>query len=192
MTVKYFFKPSKSNIYIYISSKAKKSFTLVELLVAMAIMAILMGLAVYGVTVVQQNVRDTARINKIKEFDVALNGELASGRSLPYTFTANGGFGTATLAYSYSPNGRVQIQLHGHLQRGEPSGAVTPLYFVTDTSPTSTNYCYSLTGTPNNVWIYVIGVKLESGKYFFRTNTGNMYTAFSQTINGVSCLDDIL
>lgn len=157
--------------------KAKKAFTLVELLVAMAIIAILLGLAVFGITIVQQNARDTQRRSKVNDVEIALAGQLAAGNSLPTAFTvaANAG-NTATAAYV---NASLTVQLPAPLSRG-----ATP--FTNATNTAQTNYCYGVSGS-----LYVVGVSLEGGGVYFKSNSGATYSAFgaAPTGTGPTCVD---
>lgn len=52
--------------------KNKKAFTLLELLVAMAIIGVLMGLAVFGVVQVQQNSRETQRRKALEDINIGI------------------------------------------------------------------------------------------------------------------------
>jgi prepilin-type N-terminal cleavage/methylation domain-containing protein len=52
--------------------KNKKGFTLLELLVAMAIIAVLLALAVYGILQVQRNSRETQRIKALQDISIAI------------------------------------------------------------------------------------------------------------------------
>lgn len=138
--------------------KSKQAFTLVELLVAMAIIAILLGLAVFGISVVQQNARDTQRRSKVNDIEIALNGMIASGQALPSSFAA-----VDTTAIII---GSSTVQLPGHLQR--PTG---DLPGASETSVSQTDYCYGRDTT-----LYAVGVELESGAYYHKTNSGATYT----------------
>jgi prepilin-type N-terminal cleavage/methylation domain-containing protein len=138
----------------------KKAFTLVELLVAMAIIAILLGLAVFGISVVQQNARDTQRRAKINDFEIALNGLLTSSAALP-TDLSTGDNASSTDSVEITDS--MSISLDGSLVRGSD--------FTTATTASVTNYCYGQGGTT-----YVVGVQLEGGGWYFKTNTGQEYT----------------
>lgn len=154
---------------------AKKAFTLVELLVAMAIIAILLGLSVVGITIVQQNARDTQRRSTVNSIEIALNGQIAGGTALPSAFTVAANAGNTTSAVYVSPT--TTITLSGSMVRG-----ASP--FTNATSATQTNYCYGMSGS-----IYVVGVNLEGGGTFFKTNSGGTFAAFGDTSGGVTCTD---
>lgn len=52
--------------------KNKKGFTLIELLVAMAIIAVLLALAVYGILQVQKNSRETQRRKALEDINIGI------------------------------------------------------------------------------------------------------------------------
>ena len=160
----------------------KKAFTLVELLVAMAIIAILLGLSVVGITIVQQNARDTQRRAKVSDMEIAITGQLVSQQNLPYSFKTAVNLANTETAVYVSPN--LTIQLTGSLRR-EKNGAE----FTMDTNSSRTDYCYNIEGN-----LYVIGVALEGGSFFFKTNSGYTYNSFdSYPIGGsMFCYDDRL
>lgn len=54
-------------------NKDKKSFTLLELLVAITIIAVLIGLGVGAINLIQAHARDTQRINDIKQLITAID-----------------------------------------------------------------------------------------------------------------------
>lgn len=53
--------------------KSKKAFTLLELLVAMAVIAVLISLAVYGILQVQKNSRETQRRKALEDINIGIN-----------------------------------------------------------------------------------------------------------------------
>ena len=53
--------------------KAKKGFTLLELLVAMAIIAVLLALAIFGILQVQKNSRETQRRKALEDVNIGIN-----------------------------------------------------------------------------------------------------------------------
>lgn len=53
--------------------KAKKGFTLLELLVAMAIIAVLLALAIFGILQVQKNSRETQRRKALEDINLGIN-----------------------------------------------------------------------------------------------------------------------
>jgi len=157
----------------------KKAFTLVELLVAMAVIAILLGLAVFGITVVQQNARDTQRRTMVNDIEIALNSQIAAGQALPSNFPGNE---TTSITI-----GGSTITLNAPLTRPATDGAAT-----LDTTSSVTDYCYGVSGNS-----YVVGVDLEAGGLFFKTNTGGTYSNFDTNPTGgtaptLQCTDENL
>lgn len=53
--------------------KSKKGFTLLELLVAMAIIAVLLALAIFGILQVQKNSRETQRRKALEDINIGIN-----------------------------------------------------------------------------------------------------------------------
>jgi prepilin-type N-terminal cleavage/methylation domain-containing protein len=157
----------------------QKGFTLVELLVAMAIIAILIGMAVFGINVVQQNARDTQRRAAVSDIEIALNSEIVAGRTLNTSFDtalplgANQYTGTA----GSITIGSTVITLNAPLTRADDATAG-----IIRNSSTS-DFCYAATGNT-----YVVGVALETGGFFYKTNSGNQYTS-SQDFTATSCTD---
>lgn len=153
--------------------RKQKAFTLVELLVAMAVIAVLLGLAVFGITIVQQNARDTQRRAIINDIEIAINSAIVSGTSLPSSFTA----GAQTLTI-----GGASVPLSGSLQRVASGDTTTAA-----TSSTLTDYCYGTSGST-----YVVGLQLESGSYYYVTNASGTYTTWNAaptTGTGPVCTD---
>lgn len=162
-----------------------KAFTLVELLVAMAIIAILLGLSIIAINIVQRNARDMVRMQKVKEIETQINGLIAN---------KGGNWGVTFSSLQYDPNtgsfaqgGGLTINLPDFLNRGTWNHAWHAWDDPTDAL--TTNYCI---GTSWYAPVYVVGVALESGENFFRTNNGGTYTTIPQTVNGLLCNSDML
>lgn len=156
----------------------KKAFGLVELLVAMAIIAILVGLAVLGITIVQRNARDTERRSKVSDIEIALTGLIVLNQALPASFSA------AQQTQLTIGNKTVSIPNHLSRQATDATGAA-------DTSGSVTDYCYGRSGN-----LFVVGVELEGGGFYFKTNTQAVYSsapaaAFTAapTGSGPNCTD---
>lgn len=124
-------------------SPQKRAFTLVELMVAMAIIAVLMGLAAFGIAQALRTLRDDQRRNAVRDVETALNAYYADNAEYPAAITL-------------SVN---QVTIAANL--------VVPLEGVAkatgNTNPTADNtpYCYALTTDG-----YKIGAKLESGQWY--------------------------
>lgn len=88
--------------------KAKKAFTLLELLVAMAIIAILIALAIFGILQVQKNSRDTQRRKALEDVNIGIQSFYSKYGQYPETITfidneaelAGAGTGTVELKNS--------------------------------------------------------------------------------------------
>lgn len=146
----------------------------------MAIIAILIGLSVFGITIVQQNARDVARMRKVDEMEIRISGMLAAGKSRPgYLCTGQNPANSATLAIS--SDSAFQVDLPDFLNRAAPCTAAT-------TTSTTTNYC-NTSGSGAGPMLFVVGAKLESGKWYFKTNSGYVYTTNNQPMGGMDCAD---
>lgn len=60
-----------------------KAFTLIELMVAMAIIGVLIGLTVFGIGVAQQGQRDTDRKNKLNEINLLVTKYMETTKATP-------------------------------------------------------------------------------------------------------------
>lgn len=65
--------------------KSKKAFTLVEVLVVMGIIAVLMGLAVFGISILNRNSRDSQRVSTLAEMVRLLNDYKKDNLNYPIT-----------------------------------------------------------------------------------------------------------
>lgn len=166
-----------------LSLRSKKSFTLVELLVAMAIIAILLGLVSFGITIVQRGARDTLRRAKLREFEIVFTSIVSNGKLMPNSIFVVGP-NTANIAH-IATTGQT-IDLPDILNRGNRNGSN---YFVDPTDATKTAYCY---GQGGGNTIFVIGTQLESGEIIFKTNSGSTFSTFNQTVNGLNCSDNLI
>lgn len=117
----------------------RKAFTLIELMVAMGIAAVLITLSIIGIGIVQRSLRNTQRRDALNSINLAINSHYADNGAYPTTVTFDSVTDTATV-------GTQTIQLRGHLQP------------ATTTTNAQTNYCFTLTGVT-----YALGVGLEGG-----------------------------
>lgn len=115
-------------------STRRSGFTLVELMVAMSIIAILIGLSAFGISTAQRNLRDNQRRDMVKS--------VAAGLANYYTFN------------SEYPTAATFQQLITTLN--VPSEGVTNPSASSSTN--STQYCYAVTNDG-----YVLGAELEAG-----------------------------
>lgn len=121
----------------------KRGFTLLELIVAMAIIAVLMGLSLFGIQAVQRSQRDTERRAALSNINLEIAAWYGDYGSYPVVT-----FDPTTSTARVGPNGPNQktISLKGAAKVG------------TDTTNGTTVYCYSGGGTST----FQLGVKLES------------------------------
>jgi prepilin-type N-terminal cleavage/methylation domain-containing protein len=119
----------------------RRAFTLVELMVAMAIIAVLLGMTVFGISAAQRVLRDNQRRKAVEDVALVLNEYLATFSEYPddITFTSN----TVTVATGYT------VSLTGIAQA------------ATTTDASQTAYCYELSTDG-----YKLGVVLESGEFY--------------------------
>lgn len=130
-------------MYVNKLRKEKSAFTLVELMVAMAIIAVLMGLAAFGIATALRVLRDNQRRDAVRNIATALNAYYADRATYPTSVTLTAT--TFTVA-----TGNV-VPLNGVARA---TASTTP-------SATATPYCYNVTTDG-----FRVGAKLESGDWF--------------------------
>ncbi len=136
--------------------KKLKAFTLLELIVAMAIIAVLVGLSVIGITTVQRSSRDTERLAALEAINLEVEAWYGNNGSYPSSIVFDNAADTVAVGGTVIAGGRAVT-----LPKGVASAINTAL---TATSSTETDYCYTTTaGTA-----YSLGVRLEgtSGRWF--------------------------
>lgn len=142
----------------------KKGFTLLELIVAMAIIAVLMGLSLFGIQSVQRSQRDTERRAALSNVNLEVAAYYGDNGTYPaVTFdvaTSTAKIGTGANAKTVSLKGAAKVAAAGAT--------------VSDT--TGTIYCYV-----NNNTTYQLGVYLEGSGSWGSTGTAQ------QLGNGGAC-----
>jgi type IV pilus assembly protein PilE len=126
-------------------------FTLVELLVAMAIIAVLIGLAVGAISIAQRVSRDNERRSAVQEITANLNAYYASNASYPIRGTGSNNVRRSGNNISVAS---LVVQLRG---AAIASGS---------TSSNGTRFCYARTTGG-----YVVGAQLEDGSYYVDQST---------------------
>lgn len=128
--------------------QTKKAFTLLELVVAMAIIATLLGLSLFGIQAVQRSQRDTERRAALQ----SVNLELANYYSENATYPSDTVF---TVAASSITFGGKTIPLKG--------AAVACASGVTASTNGCTVYCYDGPAAAGSS--YKLGVNLEGNAW---------------------------
>lgn len=146
--------------------KRLKAFSLIELLVSMAIIAILLGLVGFGIATARRSSRDSERRQKLADIQVGIEDYLTRKNSYPSPdkIKLNG-----TKIVISTGSGTVDIEI-------PVKGATTP---GQETKSDAARYCYIL----NNQG-YELAVKLENGEWFEQSSLVDKSAA--QCKNGTS------
>lgn len=153
----------------------KKAFSLVEMLVTMAIIAVILGLALFGIAAAQRNSRNTARRAALNDINIGMQDFYTKYSAYPSSMIfAAGGLHLCNTA-SCTTASTDFIPLNGPAAPSQVSGtsfsgAVT---MTTATSTTKSRYCINPAASDG----YQLGVCLEG------TGTGNAYYAGSASTN---------
>lgn len=134
-------------------TKRLRAFTLVELLVAMAIIAVLIGLAGFGVSLALRASRDSQRQEVVDNIRVGIADYLGRENVYPTDIT----YDSANERFELTPapaGNPIYIPVK--------SGVATPN--AADTDSESTVYCYSnsMAGSDG----YILGALLENGNWY--------------------------
>lgn len=140
-------------------SNSKKGFTLLELIVAMAIFAVLVGLSVIGIQTVQRSQRNTERRSGASQVNLEINAYFADFGVYPGLSLAENG--TATFASTGKPSRNATL-------RGNAIPVDATALAATETG---TQYCYSTDGKQ-----YRLGYKVEGETSFSITEFGTPST----------------
>lgn len=128
----------------------KKGFTLLELIVAMAIVAILIGLSILGINTVQRNSRDAERRAAVEAVSLEVASTYADNATYPNQITITGSAPNQVANVS----GRT-IPLKGAAQALSSGNSAS--------TASGSVYCYARL---NNGSSFQLGVNLESGVWF--------------------------
>lgn len=129
--------------------KNKKGFTLIELMVAMGIIAVLVSLSIVGIQIVQRSLRNTQRTAVLNDLNLYVAGYFNDNGVYPTTAQVTFGASAITVA------GSTAIELSGPTSAGA------------STTANSTDYCYTSTGAT-----YSIGILREGGSAAHITTSG--------------------
>lgn len=128
-----------------------KAFTLLELIVAMAIIAILVGLSILGIDTVQRSSRDTERKTVLK----AISNELIDYFGNNQTYPPSSGIVFNSTNQTVNINNLITLDL-------TPATNLLPAEATASTYNGSI-YCYTRS---NNNTDYSLGVHLENGNWY--------------------------
>lgn len=161
--------------------KNSNAFSLVELLVVMGVVAVLSVLAVFGITEVQKNARDTDRKIVVQTIATKLDRIAVNGGSLP------GHFKWGDVSATHIVISSEKINFPGGAQRKIVDEDLGP---TNETTNSTTDYCFTTQGNK-----YVVGVRLENGSYYYETNTNAEYSSsngfYTDPVSGTGpkCID---
>jgi len=150
----------KNNIYL-------KAFTLVELLVSMAIIDILIGLALYGIGAAQRNSRDTARKSIVQDIGTSIQNYHTDYGEFPQYYSFNGDKLYMSSGTCSANDICTIIELDG-VTKATAGGSIFDSNIVTNpTADTNeTQYCIDVNGVNDKDGLYMVSVKLENGKIY--------------------------
>jgi prepilin-type N-terminal cleavage/methylation domain-containing protein len=131
--------------------KVKKAFTLLELMVAMGIVAILAAISVVGVSVVQRSLRNTERRKALESINLAIAEYFGTNGSYP----ALGVGGLQFFTDHVELEGNTIVNLTGSTQATNG----------TSTTSAATAYCYTQLNSGGS---YSLGVDLEGSSWGFQ------------------------
>jgi prepilin-type N-terminal cleavage/methylation domain-containing protein len=146
----------------------KKAFSLIELLVSMAIIAVLIGLVGFGVATAQRNARDNQRQQKVADIRVGLTDYLTKHNEYPHV-SDDINITSDEIILGPDDTNPIVIQLDG------------PTEASSETGPSGAQYCYGLREDDGG---YILGVKLENGEWFDQSSTISGEKACSDTNTG--------
>jgi len=136
----------------------KRAFTLLELIIAMAIIAVLMGLGVFAITKAQVSSRDSQRVSALNDVSVAIEQIYQNYGTYPSAYTlkkAVNGTGSITFTVPNAPAGSTVPTVS---LKGPAAPAATT---SNGTTSSATQFCV---GVDPTYATYVIGVQTEGAQ----------------------------
>ena len=158
-----------------VMSRTRKGFTLIEILVVVAIVAILSAVIVVGLGPARRQGRDARRITDIKQIQTAL--ELYYNKNGQYPTGTNSKMAPSDPSSATAGWGLVQSQL---------IGAGVGVSVLPDDPTPSQHYIYDTSSTLSR---YVIGAKLEDASNPALTGSGDLDGA--QGDHSMDCGDNL-
>ncbi|MCA9385234.1 type II secretion system protein [Candidatus Dojkabacteria bacterium] len=151
--------------------KDKHGFSLVELLMTMGVIAVLISIAVYGLSILQRNARNAQRTEMVNELKIGVEKYfLANG-----TYPAAGQITYSSSTEEFSVGSSITLDLNA------PYSCPAP-----DTTKDGTAYCY--VKDPNgDLSTYQLGMKNESGIWTSGVGTHNDDCGDSNVVVFGSC-----
>lgn len=134
----------------------KKGFSLLELIVAIAIIAIILALVGFGISIAQRNSRDSQRRQAANDVKLALEDYFGRNRSYPGNFGSGGEVVSLSTNQIVIGSDDLVVPLEGAT---EWCGPGTGLGTDAQSTANCTVYCYN--SNPSDG--YTLGVELENG-----------------------------
>ncbi len=145
------------------AQKNAPAFTLIELVVVMAIIAVLVSLSVLGITIINRSSRDNQRTTTLNAINLLIESYNGTYGGYPAKSLLN--YDSATKQFYLGANLAAAVSSSSVVQAIGASVAD-----FSGTSQAGTDYCYTQTGST-----YSLGTTLESGgnKYYGTTIAAN-------------------
>ncbi len=152
--------------------KKQKAFTLVELLVAMAIIGVLLGLAIFGLAAAQRAQRDTERKAALQDINIGMQTFYETNQKYPKNYVIQN---VNQISFCSNANctgtEKVNVPLKGAATAsGTGPSAVNANLNTAQPDAVSTNYCLAtsdqVTAVGGNPGGYVFCAKLENLSVF--------------------------
>lgn len=159
----------------YKNARYQKGFSLIELLVAMAIIAVLLGLVGFGIATAQRNSRDATRRQTISDIRVGIEDYLLKNNEYPDA--ADFGYSASTEEITIGGNNDVQVVIP------MSSGLLTPV--DDETTASGTLFCYEKDGSGG---AYTLGSQLETGEFYHSNNTESVNSTVTDCDAGEAIL----
>ena len=149
----------------------KKAFTIVELLVVMAVIGVLLSLAVFGIQALQKNQRETQRLNDLRNVQGTLESFYSKNKRYPLDTELT------------IPAGTSNFVVTTGVGNGSPTFATIPIQSLTPTIDGSKAYSGTLANAPcttpatADTWVL---------NYRIATTSPQEYALFGCTENGTT------